>query len=483
MIGVGNLSRAVGRIRFDRSSWITVSIAAALFTATLSVVIASYNTPMDGWFVDRGPWGRYLAPIYLEPIKGTSELEAGDVLVAVEGVPFEQLEYQAATLEPRRPANWNWGETVRYTVLRDEQQLQVDVTLVRPPLMSLYRPQVLADNPVLLTFPIFLLISSFVFLLRPRQRAAQLLFLFGFTFFNDNLITWVAVPPGVADLFSPLTYWPKIILGNASWLILIGPLLVHLFLIFPVRKLPLRRFPRLIPIALYGGYATASLVFVAWNISGRTIPGLTFTTILIVPCLLLPTASLIHSFFTVREPVARMQVRWIALGGVVGIVGPVGLWAIVGGLSPSSPFWQDLLYLLLALVFPLSLAVAILRYRLWDIDIIINRTLVYGTLSGTLAVVYFTSVVLLQQVFPVESSISIVLSTLAIAAIFSPLRRRIQDFIDKRFYRRKYDAEVILSDFASAVRDEVDLERLSGQLTARVGQALQPSSISLWLRE
>lgn len=471
------------RLRFDRSSWITLSIAVAIFIATVSVVVASYRMPMDGWLVDRGAWGRYSAPVYLEGVRGEAQFEEGDILVAVEGVPFEQLEAQAAALKPARPANWKRGETVRYTILRDDSELQIDVNLVRPPLLSLYHPLVLAANPILLTFPIFLIITTVVFLFRPRERPAQLLFLFGFAFFNDNLITWAAVPPGVADLFSPVTYWPKIILGNMSWSLLIGPLLVHLFLIFPVRKRLLHRIPRLTPILLYGSCAIASAFFVAWNVLFGEISGVAFVTILITPCLLVSTLSLIHSFVTVEESVARMQARWIALGGVVGIVGPVGLWAIVGGLSPSSPSWQALLFPLMALVFPLSMAVAILRYRLWDIDIIINRTLVYGALTGSLAVVYFTSVVLLQRIFPAESSISIVLSTLSIAAIFSPLRHRIQDFIDRRFYRRKYDAEVILREFAAEVRDEVDLERLSGQLSVRVGQALQPSSISLWLKE
>jgi hypothetical protein len=467
--------------RFDRSSWLTLAIVLAIFAATMAVVIASASVPMDGWAIDRGAWGRYTHPVYLDGIN-VSDLQPGDLLLAVEGISFDQLEAQAAALKPQRPPGWRSGQTVRYTVLRDRREAEATVTLIRPPLLVNYQPQVLLENPILLTFPIFLLISALVFALRPRERAAQLLLLFGFAFFNENFIGYMAVPPGVADLFSLATYWPKIILGNMLWSFIIDPLLVHLFFIFPVEKRFMRRFPRLIPALLYGTCAAASLLFEGLNITGHDFSGVTFITALTVPCLLLSALSLIHSLITVKEPVARMQVRWVALGGLVGIIGPVSLWGVAGGLSPSSPFWQGLIYFLMALALPLSLAVAILRYRLWDIDLIINRTLVYGALTGALALVYLSSVVLLQRVFPVQSPVSIVISTLAIAALFSPLRRRIQSAIDKRFYRRKYDAQQTLAAFGVMMRDEVELERLSEALLAVVDGTLQPTEASLWLR-
>ncbi len=208
----------------------------------------------------------------------------------------------------------------------------------------------------------------------------------------------------------------------------------------------------------------------------------------------------------VSRPIQRQQTKWAMLGLSAATIGPILVLVIIqsGGTETAVPnvMYQRMgsafftlgfvlrmtgvtLFKLVSLLFPLSFAVAVLRYRLWDIDIIIRRTLIYGALSGTLVFVYLFGIILLQQIlsaFTQASQLAVVISTLATAALFNPLRRRIQDGIDRQFYRSRYDAEKILAAFGAGLREQVDLDELSDRLLVVVEETMQPEHASLWLR-
>jgi hypothetical protein len=196
----------------------------------------------------------------------------------------------------------------------------------------------------------------------------------------------------------------------------------------------------------------------------------------------------VYRYRRVSGPVQRQQTKWAVfgmttylLGGLVLAMSSIAFPALITSLV------LNIAIPVLQLLIPLSIGMAILRSRLWDIDVIIRRTLIYGTLTAILVLLYFASVIGLQRVLgPLigpDSEVAIIASTLAIAALFNPLRRRIQAFIDRRFYRRKYDAAQVLAAFAATARDEVDLDQLTAELVHVVQETLQPAQVSIWLRE
>ncbi|MGH3146186.1 MAG: hypothetical protein ACRDTR_10345, partial [Rubrobacter sp.] len=203
-----------------------------------------------------------------------------------------------------------------------------------------------------------------------------------------------------------------------------------------------------------------------------------------------------YRYRRVSGPVERQQVKWLVFG-VGALVASLAAFFLPLAFFPNldQPGLLSLYYDLAGralvgsfafLLIPLSIGVAILRYRLYDIDIVLNRTLVYATLTVSLAVVYLGSVVLLEQLFTAltgqGSQLAVVASTLVIAAAFGPLRRRVQDLIDRRFYRRKYDARLTLEVFSAKLRDETDLGALNDDLVVAVHETMQPAHVSLWLR-
>jgi len=282
-----------------------------------------------------------------------------------------------------------------------------------------------------------------------------------------------------------------------------GLILVFLPLLFPDGRPPSRRWR---PVGWLGGLSIGVICvltsIVLWPERGPALvrPGAFASEVeewrsavlgwmynLAVPVLLLAglgaVISLLVRFRRARGD-ERQQIKWFASAAALSLV-----WIFVFGQSTLGGLPGAIVALSVLLVItsiPVATGIAILRYRLYDIDLIINRTLVYGSLTATLGGVYFGGIVLLQRVFVgftgEKSTLAIVASTLAIAALFGPLRRRVQAFVDRRFYRRKYDAAKTLAAFGARLRDETDLDTLKDDLVGVASATMQPSHASLWLR-
>jgi hypothetical protein len=306
--------------------------------------------------------------------------------------------------------------------------------------------------------------------------------------------------------------FPATVAALSQWLWVppVGLLSIYLILLFPDGRLPSRRWR---PLAWVSG-AVMVLVSLAIALAPGPLPDLggvrnpfglegypwIADATNVIPALL-PLCTLASALSLVLRyrrsgSEEREQIKWIAFAG--SFVGLMSLITVVSALifAPefadsigTQPLWlvvlQDVELLSFAGI-PVAVGIAIFRYRLYDIDVIINRTLVYGLLTATLVALYFGGIVVLQRVFVLltgqHSTLAVVASTLLIAALFTPLRRRIQGFIDRRFYRRKYDARKTLEAFSAKLRDETDLEALNNDLVGVVKETMQPAHVSLWLR-
>jgi hypothetical protein len=303
-------------------------------------------------------------------------------------------------------------------------------------------------------------------------------------------------------------------LNNWLWVPTVGLVGTYLLLLFPDGKLPSKRWR---PLAWLSGAVIVLLSIIGVLAPGplqnlgevrnpfglEALPWLQDAGYAVLPllpvCMLASAASLVMRYRRTGGAV-RQQIKWIAfaasLMGVLylGIMSTgILIWLLSAPGRPSDlgtrSLWGALLEDVGVLSFagvPVAIGFAVLKYRLYDIDLIINRTLVYGALTAALVAVYMGSIVVLQGLVRAlsgqESQLAIVASTLAVAALFNPLRHRIQAFIDRRFYRNKYDARKTLEAFSSKLRDETDLEALRGNLVGVVRETMQPAHASVWLR-
>jgi hypothetical protein len=341
-----------------------------------------------------------------------------------------------------------------------------------------------------------------------------------------NAIGWILLAEGLLWMFLGMTDYYGLYgvarpgsvpfpvgvaaVNNFMWVPAVGLLGTYVFLLFPDGRLPSRRWR---PLAWLSGTVIVLVSILVGltpgglqNLGGirnpyalEGYPWLETVAYVVLPllplCMLASVISLVMRYRRSRGE-ERQQIKWIAFAAsfvgllyliamVCAFIFPSGAWFQAG-----SPLWLDLLgYAALSsfTLVPIAIGFAVLRYRLYDIDRIINRTLVYGALTVTLVAVYVGSVLSIQYALRgltgSESQLAIVASTLLIAALFNPLRRRVQNFIDHSFYRRKYDAGRTLEVFSAKLRDERDIDTLNSELLSTVRETMQPEHVSLWLRE
>jgi len=294
--------------------------------------------------------------------------------------------------------------------------------------------------------------------------------------------------PGAIAVFGAWTQ-------NWYWYVLLALATVYLPLLFPNGRLLTRRW---LPVAILPGIASlvvavlgalADTLFVegAGKIDNPIgIEGLSFVEDLPVFAVLngLLGVGIVGAVASVvvryrrSGGLEREQMKWFVYAAALLLAAPVG--------DSLPEIVSNVLLGVVLIALPTAIGIAVLRHHLYDIDILINRTLVYGSLTVTLVALYVGGIVLLQRLFVLltgeQSTLAVVASTLLIAALFTPFRRRIQSFIDRRFYRRKYDARKTLEAFSVKLRDETDLESLNNELVGVVRETMQPAHVSLWLR-
>jgi hypothetical protein len=342
-------------------------------------------------------------------------------------------------------------------------------------------------------FGAFGLVGALIIWQRPGNKLGWVLTTIGL------LAAWGASADTYVDLARDenLLYLVSVWISLWYWFPLLGLTLIFTPLLFPDGRPPS---PRWRFVAWGATLALSLVVFLAAFRARIEMPGISIDNPVGIPGIEDPEESrlgtvLLGSFvlFLVLA-LASVVVRYIGSGGVQRQ--QIKWLLLATALSASMVFFEEItrieldteiLFAISIALFPASIAVAIFRYRLYDIDVIINRALVYGSLTAMLALVYIGGVVGLQYAFRSltggESQLAIVASTLAIAGLFVPLRRRLQGFIDRRFYRRKYDAAKTLQEFGIRLRDETDLGSLSNDLVSVVRDTVQPEHVSLWLKE
>jgi hypothetical protein len=473
--------------RWSGMAWLTVAFALAILLLQGADAVFSLPFPSDGWNYDSTADLRNRVRFYT--LDTPTPLRPDDRVIAIDGRPWDP------TLTPPVPETVFAGQTLRYTLQRGDQRLDVAVTLNSRPYRSVLigLAETARRDPFGIVIYLFsLAIAVAVFVLRPGNLAARyMLIVFSILVasllgLGGSLGPYVWRAPGV--------FIAKQAFDGSAWSMVFFPSLTLLALSFPRVKAPLRRMPQLLPTLFYGvpsALATQGIVRAVTErdllATSSPLAFMSFAVALLCFVVVL-IASLAHGFAKEKDPVARAQLRWAAvgLGGSYGVL--VVAFAMTAALGIDAVERNRILDITgtSLILFPVCLAIAILRYRLFDINVILRRTVTYAIVSGALAIVYFGVNVIAQGVIGAlggqRNEVAIVISTLAVAALFSPVRRRVQEAIDRRFNRQRYDADKVIADFAEYAAHETDLAALQASIVGVVAETIQPRQVTVWVR-
>jgi len=350
---------------------------------------------------------------------------------------------------------------------------------------------------------LFALVGALITSRQPRNLIGLVMMLPGlsFAFFLEAVAPYTSgnyPPPATHSIAFLIILW----FSNWNWLLLVLPVM-FIMLLFPTGRL---LSPRWKWVVYFGLWIVAVLVIlitfskelapntepIPWSVPnpiGFLKPGwfdaITGPYLILFPIWILLCAISLFLRFRRARGVEREQIKWLFYAGAIFVV--FYMPSFIGNTYYQAENLWNLLLPIGMSTLPIAIGIAILRYRLYDIDIIIRRTIQYAILTGLLVLAYFGSVILLQNLVEnltgEQSPLVIVFSTLAIAALFNPLRIRVQNFIDRRFYRQKYNAEQALAQFTDTARDEVDMDKLTAALLGVLKDTMQPESLSLWLKQ
>jgi hypothetical protein len=449
----------------------------------LAFIYLHMITPSDGMRLSSGEELFTRNGVVVSPYSaGGQVLMDGDVVMAVAGQSLETWVNSLLVPGVSRP-RWQVGDEITYTIERDGTTQDKLVGLGSLPVSA-----ILSDYWGALLFAfVSQVVALFVLLRKPHDPAARAFFIWALS--GSHTYAWSFFIQ-VSDITSAIGFWLFNLATPGLWLIY-WPAGLHMALVFPKRLPVVRRRRWLIP-ALYLTSFALYFALIAWSwvrtdsvllwLNSRSMAESIIAGIFLAATL----GMIVYQYRTNLAYEDRVKMRWAVFGAsVAGLTGLV-FWIVLPTVTGETILSPNLLGLIM-LFFPISIAIAIVRHQLFDIDHIIRRTLVYGVLTTALLGIYFLSVILLQQIIRgltgATSPLAIVVSTLLIAALFNPLRGWVQESIDRRFYRRKYDEQQALAAFAATARDEVELDQITAELLLLVEETMQPDSLSLWLKD